>query len=255
MDPAHLGELIELEETYWWHVSKRRLVMGLLAREFAPPCRLVEGGVGSARDLLEFTRAGYAATGFDAMPESVANARARGLDVAAHDLERTWPVGPGSVDVVVLLDVLEHMADPVRVLAHVRTALRPGGGVVVTVPAYPFLHGDWDRALGHHRRYTARMLRAQVAEAGLEVERLTHWNAFSLPAALAVRGLARLLPRDAPPAEFPRVPPLVNRLLTACASIERAWLARLPLPVGLSLFAVLRRPAGPPAHGSPASAS
>jgi hypothetical protein len=182
VDPAHLEELIALEDTYWWHVSKRRLVMGLLEREFAPPGRLVEGGVGSGRDLLEFDRAGYRSTGYDAMPESVENARGRGLDVARHDLEQPWPVADASVDVAVLLDVLEHMANP------------------LTVPAYPCLHGDWDRALGHHRRYTARMLRAQAAQAGLSVERVTHWNAFSLPAALAVRGIQRLFQREAPPA-------------------------------------------------------
>lgn len=242
MDPAHLDELIELEDTYWWHVSKRRLVIGLLARDFPAPCRLVEGGVGSARDLLEFQRAGYTVSGYDAMPESVANARERGLDVLRHDLERTWPDGEGSLDVAVLLDVLEHIADPVSVLANVRRALRPGAGAVITVPAYPFLHGDWDRALGHQRRYTVRMLRGQAMEAGLDVERITHWNAFSLPAALVVRGLQRLFPRDAPPAEFPRVPSALNRLLIACANVERAWLRVLPLPVGLSLFAVLRRP-------------
>ena len=242
MDPAHLGELVELKESYWWHVSKRRLVMGLLARGFAPPRRLVEGGVGSARDLLEFTRAGYAASGFDSMPESVANARARGLEVAEHDLERPWPVDDASLDVAVLLDVLEHMGKPVSVLENVRRALRPGGGVVLTVPAYPFLRGDWDRALGHHRRYTVRMLREQVADADLAVERLTHWNSFSLPAALAVRGAQRLFPRDAPPAEFPRVPAALNTLLLALASLERAWLRRWPVPVGLSLVAVLRRP-------------
>ena len=242
MDPAHLAELIELEETYWWHVSKRRLVMGLLDEGFAPPRRLVEGGVGSARDLLEFTRAGYAASGFDSMPESVANARARGLEVVQHDLEQSWPVEDASVDVAVLLDVLEHMAKPVAVLANLRRALRPGGGAVITVPAYPFLHDDWDRALGHHRRYTVRMLREQAAEAGLDIERLTHWNSFSLPAALLVRGMGRLFSRGTPPAEFPRVPEALNQLLIALANFERTWLQRWPVPVGLSLFAVLRRP-------------
>jgi len=148
MDPAHLDELIALEDTYWWHVSKRRLVLGLLERGFARGCRLVEGGVGSSRDLLEFAQRGYVARGYDAMPESVANGRARGLDVVEHDLEQLWPVEDGSVDVVVLLDVLEHMADPVRVLNNVHRTLRPGGGVVFTVPAYPFLNGEWDRALG-----------------------------------------------------------------------------------------------------------
>ena len=64
--------------------------------------------------------------------------------------------------------MLEHIADPVRVLGNVRRALRPGAGAVITVTAYPFLHGDWDRSLGHHRRYTVRLLREQAAAADLE---------------------------------------------------------------------------------------
>lgn len=242
MDQSHLGELIELEEIYWWHVSKRRLVMDWLRHHRAPPGRLVEGGVGSARDLLEFVSAGYDASGYDLMPESVSHACSRGLDVVGHDLEQTWPAEPGSVDIAVLLDVLEHMARPVQVLENIRNVLRPGGTALITVPAYPALHGDWDRALGHHRRYTGRMLRQQAAAASLEVERLVHWNSFSLPAALVVRGVQRLFPQDTPPAEFPRVPGWVNRTLIGLAGAERAWLRWWPLPVGLSLFAVLRRP-------------
>jgi SAM-dependent methyltransferase len=242
MDPAHLAELIELEESYWWHVSKRRLVMALLADRFPAPARLLEGGVGSARDLLEFEAAGYEASGFDTMQASVDNARARGLDVACHDLADPWPHERASVDVVVLLDVLEHMADPVRVLGNIRDVLRPGGGILLTVPAYPLLHGDWDRALGHHRRYTGAMLRQQALDAGLEVERLTHWNSFSLLPALAVRGLQRLFPSDRRPAEFPRVPAAANAALVGLANIERAWLRRFSLPAGLSILAVLRRP-------------
>jgi SAM-dependent methyltransferase len=243
MDASHLAELIELEETYWWHVSKRRLVLDWLRRRAAPPGRLVEGGVGSARDLQEFVGAGYEARGFDLMPESVDHACSRGLDVVEHDLEAPWPVDAGTFDVAVLLDVLEHMGRPVRVLENIRAALRPGGVAVITVPAYPALHGDWDRALGHHRRYTRKMLREQARDASLEVEHLVHWNSFSLPAALLVRGAQRLFPRDSPPAEFPRVPRWLNQTLIGLADIERAWLSSGPLAFGLSLFAVLRRPA------------
>ena len=241
MDPSHLAELIELEESYWWHVSKRRLVKGWLQRHSAPPAKLVEGGVGSARDLLEFATLGYEVSGYDVMSESVAHARSRGLAVSAHDLSEAWPVDAGSVDIAVLLVVLEHMARPVRVLENVHTVLRPGGVLLLTVPAYPVLHGDWDRALGHYRRYTGRMLREQAADAGLAVERLVHWNSFSVPVALALRGAQRLFPRDAPPAEFPRVPRWLNRALIGLAGVERRWLETRPLPLGLSLFAVLRR--------------
>ena len=68
MDPSHLTQLVQLEDNYWWHVAKRKLVLRLLNR-FAPaPGRLVEGGIGSGRNLVEFDKQGYNVTGFDLMP-------------------------------------------------------------------------------------------------------------------------------------------------------------------------------------------
>ena len=239
MDAQHLSELAELEDGYWWHVAKRQLAVKLLARFAPPPGVLIEGGVGSSRNLLEFRRLGYDVTGLDVMPEAVDLARERGIDgVRLHDLEEPWPVAEGSVKAVVLLDVIEHLASPVNALEHAWRALQPGGALVVTVPAYPWLYGDWDRALGHYRRYTAPLLREQAAQAGFHVRRLTHWNSFTLPAAIAVRGWRRLVPRPGA-AEFPRVSTFTNRLLQGCAAAERVLIGRVPVPCGLSLVGVL----------------
>jgi SAM-dependent methyltransferase len=241
MDAKHLDELVELEESYWWHVAKRRLVMQLLSRYLPAPGLLIEGGIGSCRNLIEFQRRGYDVAGLDVMPEAVELARERGLDrVHLQDLAETWPFESESARAVVLLDVLEHMADPVAALCHAHRALAPGGGVIVTVPAYKWLYGDWDRALGHYRRYTARQLRSHASEAGFQVRLLTHWNSFTLPAAVAVRGLRRLRPRPAP-AEFPRVASWVNRLLLGGARVERGLIGRVPVPCGLSLVGVLTK--------------
>jgi SAM-dependent methyltransferase len=239
MDARHLAELAELEDGYWWHVAKRRLAVQLLTRYAPPPGLLVEGGVGSSRNLLEFRRLGYDVTGLDVMPEAVDLACKRGVDsVQLHDLETTWPVDDGSARAVVLLDVIEHLADPVLALEHAWCALQPGGALVVTVPAYPCLYGDWDRALGHYRRYTAPLLREQAEQAGFRIRLLTHWNSFTLPAAIAVRGWRRMFPQHGA-AEFPRVSLFTNRLLLACAAAERALIGRIPVPCGLSHVGVL----------------
>ena len=192
MDPRHLQELMAVEQHYWWHRAKRALVLDVLRRALAPPGRLVEGGVGAGGNLAAFARLGYQVSGLDIAPEAVAHCRKLGLDdVQVHDLQRPWPVAAGSARAVVLLDVLEHLPDPAGALRHAADALAPGGGVVVTVPAGPSLMGPWDRMLGHYRRYTPRMLRAQAAEAGLRVRWVSHWNAFTYPAAWVVRRLER----------------------------------------------------------------
>ncbi|HUG91594.1 MAG TPA: class I SAM-dependent methyltransferase [Planctomycetaceae bacterium] len=241
MGSEHLDELIALDDAYWWHVAKRELVARLLARHCPPPGRVVEGGFGSGRNLREFRRLGYAVQGLDAMPQAVDHARRIGFDeVWQHDLTQPWPLEPESTRAVVLLDVLEHLADPVAALGHAARVLEPGGGVIVTVPANPRLYGPWDEQLGHHRRYTSRLLRSQALEASLRVERVTHWNSFSLPAAAVVRTLERWRPRREG-TEFPRVPGWVNRTLVGCARMERWWLERFAVPAGLSLVGVLRK--------------
>lgn len=240
MNSTHLQELIDLEEGYWWHVAKRALVSRLLKSHFPAPGRLVEGGIGSARNLLDFQQRGYQVTGFDIMPEAVEHARQRGIeDAHVLDLSEPWPLPPKSVRAGVLLDVLEHLADPVQVLRNAASVLEPGGGLVVTVPAYPWLYSAWDRHLGHYRRYTAKQLKKHADQAGFKVTWLSHWNAFTLPAAVIVRGLNRVFKREGH-SDFPRVSPTVNSLLTRSAQVERNWLLGAGLPVGLSLVGVLK---------------
>lgn len=145
MDARHLSELAELEDGYWWHVAKRQLAVQLLSRFAPPPGLLIEGGVGSSRNLLEFRQMGYDTIGLDVMPEAVDMARQRGVEgVQLHDLEDAWPVDSGSARVVVLLDVIEHLAEPVIALEHAWRALQPGGALVVTVPAAIAVRG-WRR--------------------------------------------------------------------------------------------------------------
>jgi SAM-dependent methyltransferase len=242
MDPSHLDELIQLEDTYWWHIAKRRLVTSLVEEHFPAPDQVVEGGIGSCRNLEEFQKRGYTVAGFDIMPEAVAHGRKRGLlDVRTHDLSQPWPLDDNSTGAVVLLDVLEHMEDPVTVMRHARRILKPGGGIVFTVPAYPWLFGDWDRRLGHYRRYTNRELRSQAEQAELKVTWLNRWNAFSMPAALAVRGYQRCFPRDERGPEFPRVGSIANRTLLSLASAERWTMRKSKIPFGLSLVGVLTK--------------
>jgi len=234
---SHLDELSELEESYWWHVAKRELAVRLL-RRFAPaPGRLIEGGIGSSRNLIEFRDLGYDVSGFDIMQDAVLLGRNRGLStVAVHDLQEPWPVEPRSVRAVVLLDVLEHTADPVQVLSHIRDVLEPGGALILTVPAYPFLYSSWDRQLGHFQRYTVRQLQTEAASAGLRTAWWGHWNSFSLPAAIAARKLSS--PDSTSSASFPRIPRPLNSLLLNCARLERGLLFSLGVPFGLSIAGV-----------------
>jgi SAM-dependent methyltransferase len=138
-----------------------------------------------------------------------------------------------SYSAVVAYNVLEHMEDDVAALAAFRSLLRPGGRMVLVVPASPSAMSGFDRAIGHHRRYRARTLQAALVDAGLEVEVLYHLNAVGLLGWFVAVKLLRGRPKAG----------LLLRIYDAGVV---PWLRRLEArrspPFGQSLFAVARRP-------------
>jgi SAM-dependent methyltransferase len=242
MDPAHLQELARLEESYWWHVAKRSLACGLISKYAQPDDLIVEGGVGAAANLRHLQDQGFRVHGLDLLPEAIDQCARRGIQNATlHDLCQRWPVAPQSARVVLLLDVLEHLPQPVEALKHAAATLQEQGKLILTVPAWPSLYSDWDQRLGHFRRYSSRELRRHLDAAGLELQWHSAWNAFTLPVAICLRSWRRYFPKDGP-AEFPRVSAWMNRLLLRMAAWERAWMQVGRIPTGLSLVAVASKP-------------
>jgi len=134
-------------------------------------------------------------------------------------------------DTAIALNVMEHIGAEEKALHHIRALLVPGGRFVAVVPALPGVYGTMDQAIGHHRRYTARMLRERLVRAGFSLLRLHYYN---LPGILGWWLNGRLLRRTVPPAGQLR---LFDRLVPLIRAVER----RVPMPVGLSLMAVAQR--------------
>jgi SAM-dependent methyltransferase len=134
-------------------------------------------------------------------------------------------------DSIVCLNVLEHIEEDVASLRTLRTLLRPGGRVVLLVPALPALYGSLDRALGHVRRYTPSLLRSRCAAAGLTMAHLEYFNLAGIPGWwFAGRVLRRALIPAGPLGLYDKLVPLFR--------YERY----LPLRVGQSLIAIGERP-------------
>ncbi len=204
MEIAHLNQLIALEDRYWWHVSKRRWVTQLLQRHAPPPSRVIEGGIGGAGNLLQWQRLGYSVAGLDCMPESIENAKSLGLEqVYQHDLHDPWPVSERS-DAVILLDVLEHLRDPVLALRNAAKCLSDKGRIIFTVPAYPGFSpngmSDWGIFAGTQHRWCANTLRSRSS-----VVRTFSLECLHLPVACVLRWVRRVRPTSKGPS-FPRWP-------------------------------------------------
>jgi SAM-dependent methyltransferase len=143
-------------------------------------------------------------------------------------------------DLIALLDVLEHVADDRAALKSIRTKLKPGGKLLVTVPGNPWMWSAHDVSHHHHRRYRRGELKSVAKDAGLEVDFLSPFNSLLFPPIAAARLAGRLLGRESADDAMP--PALVNRLLRAIFGLEAALIGRVPFPFGVSLAAVLRRP-------------
>lgn len=240
MEAAEIDEMRILEDGHWWFVGKRLLVAALLEGEFARPGRRVlDVGCGTGGVLAHL--AGWtAAFGVDRSPRALQHCRERGIERVACAEAGGLPFAPASFDVVLLLDVLEHVADESALLRAVRRLLRPRGVVLVSVPAFQFLWSTHDDVLMHLRRYTARGLRQALERGGFTVRRLTYTNVAAFAPALVVRGvLQRMGVLRARGTDFRAHAAWVNRTLLATYELEAALLRRRGrLPVGLSVAAL-----------------
>ncbi len=256
MAPAKYEVMAATERDHWWFRAKRALVLQEAARAGADDRGLaIDVGCGTGAVL------GALATRFN---------RVVGTDLSLLAAERASTlVGPGAGPVLARaealpfaaeraalltsLDVLEHLDDDVWALHEFARVVRPGGLLILAVPAYEWAWSDHDDALGHRRRYTAPRLARVAQDAGLDCLRVTYFHSWLAPLAFLLRKTPlRLLVRgDQEEASY--VGPGVNRLFRAVTALERGLIRLVPLPFGLSVLLVARRPPEGEATAAPAT--
>ena len=246
-------DLYDKEHTHWWHIGKRRIVYSLL-RRYMPKGRpqdrrALDLGCGTGLNLEHLER--YAqATGTDYFEEALDFCRERGHTRLCKADAAYLPFPGRHFDVATALDVIEHLDDDLAALSELYRVMKPGGILIVSVPAYRFLWTYWDDILGHRRRYTTRMLGDVAREAGFTLLKLSYSNALTLVPAIMVRFAKSLLyraserrgnPRD-PQTDFMTLPGPLNGALVGYYGLEARLLRRAGLPFGLSVVCVAQRP-------------
>jgi SAM-dependent methyltransferase len=244
MDQALMKATLEVDEYHWWYRGRRRVILAELDRlPIGAGACVLDAGCGSGRTLQELTRYGEV-HGIELDPDAAELARSRGHgEVRVGRLEEL-PWGPATFDLVTCLDVIEHTADDRITLTELLRVTKPGGYLLVTVPAYQSLWSVHDEANHHYRRYGRRTLRAAARAAGWSVERVTSFNSLLLAPAAAVRLLQRRFgTHNGYTNDLALGPAWLNDVLERPLALEASWLARgHSLPAGLSLLAVLRKP-------------
>jgi SAM-dependent methyltransferase len=246
MQPHTYTIMREVEDTHWWFVGRRRIITDFveqicqeLRREGQSEPRVLDIGCGTGANLEMLSRFGRA-EGVDISSEAVDYCRARGLDNVRQGAVETLPYEDESLDLVTGLDVVEHLDDDVAGLRETRRVLRPGGRLLMFVPAFMFLWGVQDEVSHHRRRYTLPELKRKVRAAGLEVQRATYANiTFFLPILMG-RALMRVTGWR-PASENNINPGALNGLLGRILGTETWWLRRLNFPFGVSIICVAKR--------------
>lgn len=166
-----------------------------------------------------------------------------GTPLIRFDLLRC-PLPDQSVDVLVMLNVLEHIEDDVRALENAYKLLKPGGSLVIEVPAGPRLYDNYDAELHHFRRYSASELKQKMINAGFNVVRQSHLGFLLYPAFVAVKLINKWLPtrRKTTVVRDQAGKTSSSMLVKLAMALETNYLAKLHLPFGIRVLAVARRP-------------
>lgn len=246
------------EERHWWYVGMRRISAALLDRfgpcaEQAGPLRILDAGCGSGGMTRFLARRGTV-TGIDLAPEALALAGRRGLTRLACASVGQLPFRSASFDVVTSFDVLYHLNvdDDLAALSELHRVLRPGGVLLIRLPAYDWIRGAHDDAVHTRHRYTRDELTAKLDDVGFRLEHATYANSILFPLAPVKRYLEHRNGTQAA-TDLWRPPAPLNRVLADLLSLEAIPARGLGLPWGLSVFAVARRvhPEGGPASVEP----
>ncbi|MGO9898367.1 MAG: class I SAM-dependent methyltransferase [Solirubrobacteraceae bacterium] len=244
MDARLMQAMLEVDEHHWWYRGRRAIIAAELQRlPIRTPARVLDAGCGSGRTLLELQRYGEVC-GIELDEEAAACAAQRGpFEVRVGRLEE-MPWADASFDLITCLDVIEHTPDDVATLCELRRVSKPGGWLLVTVPAYQSLWSRHDEANHHYRRYTCSSLRAAALSAGWAVDRTTSFNSLLLAPVAAVRIAQRRRPlTDDYTPDLNLGPDWLNGVLELPMRAEARWLRRgHALPAGLSLLMALRNP-------------
>jgi SAM-dependent methyltransferase len=242
MERVVFDRMAELDQLHWWFTARRRILEGLTRRVVRPKkrARVLEVGCGTGHNLPMLKKFGRVeASELDAPSRALATKRLR-REVKEARLPDLTMFERNGYDLIALLDVLEHVPDDLAALRAIHMRLKPGGALLMTVPANAWMWSAHDSAHHHLRRYSKRQLKELFLRSGLEVQLLSYFNTLLFPPIALSRVVGKVTRRQSAYDRLPSAP--VNWLLDRVFGIERGLIGRVPMPFGVSLVAVVRRP-------------
>lgn len=238
MDRIVYDRMAEHDSTHWWYVARRDILADYIIRYVKPPkgARVLEIGCGTGHNLPMLGAFGEVdAIEIDPAAAEIASRRL-GKPVGSAPLPELSGVAEGQYDLIAVLDVIEHIEDDVAALKAMATRLKPGGKILIAVPAHQWMWSAHDVVNHHKRRYSKATLMGALSAAGLGWSKLRYFNSLLFPAAVAARVAGKLSGKDDSDDSPPAKP--LNWAFEKIFGLERHLLGRVPLPPGLSLITV-----------------
>ncbi len=238
MERIVYDQMAALDQQHWWYVARREVLAALIRRCVRPPkgAAILEVGCGTGHNLAMLGQFGTV-DGLELDPEARELAEKRlGKGIFAVPLPEMRGVPERHYDLVAALDVIEHLEDDRAAIESIARRLKPGGKFLMTVPAHQWMWSAHDVANHHQRRYSHSALRSLFDGTPFQLEKSGYFNSLLFPLAVAERLSSKVRGKDSADLSLP--PAWLNKSLEKGFALERHAIGRVPLPPGLSLFAV-----------------
>lgn len=235
-------QMAEYEEYHWWFVSRRRIIETLVSKvipDLDGHSKILDAGCGTGGNLKSLKLPSDNMVGMEPDPQAAGKAAEKsGKPVYHGKLPDQIPFPSENFDLILILDVLEHLDDDLSSLRALVSKLKPGGHVLITVPAFKFLWSDHDESHHHRRRYLLSELQGIIKSSGLSVKYGSYYNFWLFPVVFLLRAtiLKKLIKNSS--SDLVKTTKIINWLLSKIMSSEKNILKRRSLPFGVSIIAI-----------------
>lgn len=243
MEETEYLRMCEVEGSHWWYVGLHELILYFVDKERAKrgPLKILDAGCGTGR-LCQLMNKFGDVSGCDISSLALELCARRKVSVFPADLNLI-DLGIERYDVITSIDVLYHqrIQNDSEILSRFYRALKPGGILILNLPAYNFLKSRHDLAVHTRERYTKSVMMEKLKEAGLGVEKATYRIGFLFPI-IALYRFMQHSDKDKPVSDVHIPPKLINSALLGLNRMENWFIEKIAaIPFGTSLFVVARK--------------
>lgn len=232
MESVEYHKMKKLEDSNWWYQARKELMRDLIRKYRPNPQYVLDIGCGSGL-VLDSLKNIPKRIGVENNPEAINYAKEKNITIFS-----TIQEAPAEADVILLMDVLEHVEDDQKMLEQSLSKLRKNGIVIITVPAFDWLWSQHDKLVHHQRRYSKKQLENCIKKAGAETIYSSYWNfSFFIPTVIK----KKIKTKKNVESDLQEVSNWLNHIMLKIMLFENKISMKFSLPIGSSVFAIIRK--------------